>query len=66
MVHLLNFNALVRGVKSLRFTNSATMHPYSEYLQEYIYNKHSLQDGGSLKNDFRGLYTWSFYAEILD
>ena len=30
-----------------------TMHPYSEYLQEYIYNKNKLQDGGKIKNDFR-------------
>lgn len=30
-----------------------TMHPYSEYLQEYVYNKNSLQEGGKIKNDFR-------------
>ena len=30
-----------------------TMHPYSEYLQEYIYKKNDLQKGGKIKNDFR-------------
>jgi len=30
-----------------------TMHPFSEYLQEYVYNKNELQKGGKLKNDFR-------------
>ncbi len=30
-----------------------TMHPYSEYLQEYIYNKNNLQIGGKINNDFR-------------
>lgn len=30
-----------------------TMHPYSEYLQEYIYNLNSLQTGGKIKDDFR-------------
>lgn len=30
-----------------------TMHPFSEYLQEYIYKKNSLQEGGKIKNDFR-------------
>jgi lipopolysaccharide/colanic/teichoic acid biosynthesis glycosyltransferase len=30
-----------------------TMHPYSEYLQDYVYKKHSLQDGGKFHNDFR-------------
>ena len=29
------------------------MHPFSEYLQEYTFNKNSLQEGGKIKNDFR-------------
>jgi lipopolysaccharide/colanic/teichoic acid biosynthesis glycosyltransferase len=30
-----------------------TMHPYSEYLQNYVYDLHDLQAGGKLKHDFR-------------
>lgn len=30
-----------------------TMHPYSEYLQKYIFQKHNLKKGGKIKNDFR-------------
>ena len=30
-----------------------TMYPYSEYLQEYVYEKNKLQQGGKFKNDFR-------------
>lgn len=30
-----------------------TMHPFSEYLQEYVYNMNSLQEGGKIKDDFR-------------
>lgn len=30
-----------------------TMHPYAEYLQEYIYEKGNLADGGKFKDDFR-------------
>ncbi|MDC3366074.1 sugar transferase [Flavobacteriaceae bacterium] len=30
-----------------------TMHPFSEYLQEYIYKQNSLQAGGKIKDDFR-------------
>ena len=30
-----------------------TMHPFSEYLQEYLYYKNKLQEGGKIKNDFR-------------
>lgn len=34
-----------------------TMHPYAEYLQEYIYKINNLQKGGKFKNDFR-ITTW--------
>lgn len=30
-----------------------TMHPYAEYVQDYVWKKHSLQAGGKLNNDFR-------------
>jgi len=30
-----------------------TMHPYSEYLQEYVYEKNQLKKGGKFKDDFR-------------
>lgn len=30
-----------------------TMHPYSEYIQEYVFTKNQLQSGGKLKDDFR-------------
>jgi hypothetical protein len=30
-----------------------TMHPYSEFIQGYVYKLHDLQDGGKFKHDFR-------------
>jgi lipopolysaccharide/colanic/teichoic acid biosynthesis glycosyltransferase len=30
-----------------------TMYAFSEYLQQYVYEKNSLQEGGKFKNDFR-------------
>ena len=30
-----------------------TMHPYSEYLQQYMYSLHGLRKGGKIENDFR-------------
>ncbi|MDD5570374.1 MAG: sugar transferase [Bacteroidales bacterium] len=30
-----------------------TMHPYSEYLQDYVYKRNKLMAGGKLKNDIR-------------
>ena len=41
-------NGKIIGVYKLR-----TMHPYSEYLQPYIYEKHKLKEGGKFHNDFR-------------
>jgi lipopolysaccharide/colanic/teichoic acid biosynthesis glycosyltransferase len=29
------------------------MHPYSEYLQDYVFRLNQLQEGGKFKNDFR-------------
>ncbi|HUS86677.1 MAG TPA: sugar transferase [Bacteroidales bacterium] len=34
-----------------------TMHPYSEYIQDYVYSLHDLREGGKFKNDFR-ITTW--------
>lgn len=41
-------NGKIIGVYKMR-----TMHPFSEYLQAYIYANGQLQDGGKFKNDFR-------------
>ena len=30
-----------------------TMHPYSEYIQDFVYKQNSLEDGGKFKDDFR-------------
>ena len=29
------------------------MHPYSEYIQDFVYKQNSLTDGGKFKDDFR-------------
>lgn len=42
-----------KGGKLIKVYKIRTMHPYSEFLQEYIYEKHNLQDGGKFKDDFR-------------
>lgn len=30
-----------------------TMHPYSEFIQDYVYDLHDLEAGGKMKHDFR-------------
>ncbi|MCK4921125.1 MAG: sugar transferase [Bacteroidales bacterium] len=39
--------------KLIKVYKLRTMHPYSEYLQDYIYQLNSLDRGGKFKNDFR-------------
>jgi len=39
--------------KMIKVYKMRTMHPYAEYLQDYIYKKNNLQVGGKFKNDFR-------------
>jgi lipopolysaccharide/colanic/teichoic acid biosynthesis glycosyltransferase len=39
--------------KLIKVYKLRTMHPYSEYIQDYVYKLHDLQDGGKFKNDFR-------------
>ena len=42
-----------KGGKPIYVYKIRTMHPYSEYLQELIYDKNKLSDGGKFKDDFR-------------
>lgn len=41
-----------------------TMHAYSEYLQEYVYNNNSLQEGGKFKDDFRITTEGKFFRKF--
>ena len=58
-----SFNAIVRlkrigyHGKIINIYKIRTMHPYSEFLQQYIYNNQSIEDTGKFKNDFR-LTSW--------
>ena len=47
-LHRVGKNGKIINVYKLR-----TMHPYAEYLQEYIYDKSKLREGGKFKDDFR-------------
>lgn len=39
--------------KMIQVYKVRTMHPFSEYLQEYIYEQNALREGGKFNNDFR-------------
>lgn len=41
-----------------------TMHPYSEYLQEYLFEKNGTPDGDKIENDFRVTYWGRFMRKF--
>ncbi len=42
-----------KGGRPIKVYKFRTMYPYSEYLQQYIYEKNRLESGGKFKDDFR-------------
>ena len=50
---LISLTRIGKNGKLFKFYKMRTMHPYSEYLQAYIYDKNSLQEGGKIKHDTR-------------
>lgn len=50
---LVRLNRIGAGGHNIVVYKFRTMHPYSEYLQEYVLEKNSLQPGGKFRNDFR-------------
>jgi lipopolysaccharide/colanic/teichoic acid biosynthesis glycosyltransferase len=54
---LFKMNRVGKHGKMINVYKIRTMHPYAEYLQDYIYKIHNLQKGGKFKNDFR-VTTW--------
>lgn len=46
-------NRIGKNGKQFKFYKLRTMHPYSEFLQEYIYQRYSLQEGGKFNHDIR-------------
>jgi len=58
-VNSTNYGAMIalprvgKNGKLINVYKLRTMHPYSEYIQDYVYRLHDLKDGGKFKNDFR-------------
>ncbi|MGM0498061.1 MAG: sugar transferase [Bacteroidota bacterium] len=50
---LIKLRRIGKNGKKIGVYKMRTMHAYSEYLQEYIYNKNRLNDSGKFKDDFR-------------
>ncbi|RPH32377.1 MAG: sugar transferase [Bacteroidales bacterium] len=50
---IIKLKRIGKGGKIIKVYKMRTMHPYAEYLQSYIFDKHNLQEGGKIRNDFR-------------
>lgn len=50
---LIKLKRLGKDGKLFGVYKARTMHPYSEYLQEYVYKLNDLDEGGKFKDDFR-------------
>lgn len=50
---IIQMSRIGQGGKRFNVYKVRTMHAYSEYLQEYVYQRNNLQEGGKIRNDFR-------------
>ena len=50
---LVHLNRVGYNGKLFKVYKFRTMHPYAEYIQEYVYERNQLCDGGKIADDFR-------------
>lgn len=50
---IIKLERIGKNGKLIQVWKFRTMHPFSEFLQEYVYEKNNLKKGGKIKNDFR-------------
>jgi len=53
-----------KGGKLIKVHKLRTMYPYAEYLQDYVHQQNSLENGGKFKNDFRIATSRSFLRRL--
>jgi lipopolysaccharide/colanic/teichoic acid biosynthesis glycosyltransferase len=56
----IRLNRIGKHGKMIKVLKMRTMHPYSEYLQGYVFDKNKLEEGGKFANDFRVTTLGSF------
>jgi lipopolysaccharide/colanic/teichoic acid biosynthesis glycosyltransferase len=61
---LVKLNRIGKNGKRIQVYKLRTMHPYAEYLQEYVYEKSALEEGGKFKDDFRVTTIGKFFRKF--
>jgi lipopolysaccharide/colanic/teichoic acid biosynthesis glycosyltransferase len=61
---LIKLNRVGKDGKIIGIYKLRTMHPYSEYLQPYIYEKNKLREGGKFRDDFRVTTLGAFARKV--
>jgi hypothetical protein len=66
---LVRLKRLGKNGKIIKVYKFRTMHPFAEYLQEYIYQQNNLKEGGKFNDDFRvstlGKFMRAFWIDEL-
>jgi lipopolysaccharide/colanic/teichoic acid biosynthesis glycosyltransferase len=50
---LISLQRIGKNGKIIHVYKFRTMHPYAEYIQQYVFERNKLREGGKFKNDFR-------------
>ena len=50
---ILKINRIGRKGKPITVYKFRTMHPYAQYIQDYVFEQNNLREGGKFANDFR-------------
>jgi len=61
---LVKLSRIGKNGKIISVYKFRTMHPYAEYLQEYVFEKSSLEKGGKFKDDFRVTTIGKFFRKF--
>ncbi len=64
---IIRLHRIGKNKKLFKVYKFRTMHPFSEYLQAYVYDKNNLQEGGKFKRDIRvnsaGLFMRKYWID---
>ncbi|MGQ9621759.1 MAG: sugar transferase [Bacteroidales bacterium] len=54
-------NRIGKDGRLIKVYKLRTMHPYSEYIQDYVYSLNNMKEGGKFENDFR-VTSWGAFC----